>query len=183
MKSFEVLSPLRIGLYRYKDTKKNQALNRVDQYKWFSLNLNEYRNAHFTVLNDSKRVYGEIMYSLLVKAEAHYLKLDQIKITYQIIVCNKRKFDYMNHIAILDKYFQDVLVNMGIIPDDNYKVSCCFDILPVVFSKEFTENVCRIKVEEYGHIEKYIDEGKSMSEKFEDSCDFEYRMSEAKKLK
>lgn len=148
MKEFTVLSPTRVSLYTYADNKKNQALNRVGKDKFFNLNLNEYRNAHYRILDQSKKIYHEVMYRTLVAAEAHYLKLEQIAIFYQLIVCNKRKIDTMNVVAIVDKYFQDVLVNMGIIPEDSYKVTIRFEVLPVVFSKGFTENVCKITVVE-----------------------------------
>jgi hypothetical protein len=147
-KTFELLSPTRISLYVYKDNKKNRALNRVGKDKFFSLSLNEYRNAHYRVLNDAKAIYNEVMYRALVQCDLHLAKMNQISIEYQIIACNKRSFDIMNFVCVIDKFFQDVLEKTGVIKNDSYKHVIRFEILPVVHSTEFSENICKITVRE-----------------------------------
>jgi len=84
--------------------------------KKFYLNLNVYRNAHFMVLNNTKRAYAEVM-----KQQVESLsKLDKIRITYTLYPKTKRLADISNILSIVDKYFCDCLVNFGKIEDDNY---------------------------------------------------------------
>lgn len=148
MQEFKVLSPTKISLFQYKDTKANRALNRVGKDKFFPLNLNTYRNAHYRILDQSKKTYYEVMYRQLVQIDAHVLKLQRIKISYQIFAHNKRSFDTMNFACIIDKYFQDTLVKMGIIPNDGYKIVLEISVLPVISKLELPENICEITVTE-----------------------------------
>lgn len=77
--------------------------------KKIALNMNWYRNAHYMLLNASKRAYypkGDIF------------KAEKISIAYRLVLNNNRRTDLMNWIAIADKYFLDVLVEMKCIPDD-----------------------------------------------------------------
>lgn len=145
-KGFTVISPCRVGLYQYADNKANRKLGRVGDWKFFSLSLNDYRNAHYRVLNDAKKVYFDVMERQLMAVDAHIQKLEKIHIDYQIIANNKRKFDNMNFASIIDKFFQDVLEKMGIIKDDNYKIVVSTNILPVVYSDKYTEKMCKIVV-------------------------------------
>lgn len=47
--------------------------------------------------------------------------LDRIKIHYKIYYENARKFDLDNVVAIVSKFAQDALVELGRLPDDNYE--------------------------------------------------------------
>ena len=88
------------------------------------------------------------MIPFLMKSDSHFLKMQSIEIVYQLIARNNKKFDSMNVIAIVDKYFQDVLSYVGIIKDDNWKVVKKITVLPVIVDKGLPENICRITVKE-----------------------------------
>lgn len=81
--------------------------------KKISLNLNWYRNAHFQKLNATKATYAPVKLSLF--------KASKIKVGYTLVWNNNRRTDFMNWIAIADKYFLDWLVSMNCIPDDDIK--------------------------------------------------------------
>lgn len=45
-----------------------------------------------------------------------------IVLHYKVFVGSNTKSDVMNWVSVIDKFFQDVLVKHGIIPDDNYTI-------------------------------------------------------------
>lgn len=149
MTSFEIESPVKLVLFYYKDTAANKRKNRVGKSKNYSLNMNVYRNAHRKYLTDSKKLYKDIMYQLLSKKGYNMLRFEQIEIEYQITACDNRKFDMMNVISIIDKYFQDVMVELNIIKDDNYLYVKKVTVLPVIKDKKLPENICKITVKEW----------------------------------
>jgi len=136
---FTIDSPTKILLSTTKAGKMN----------WFQLNLNAYRNLHWSMLAKSKRLYKDIIIPFLMECDAHLLKMGMVEIEYQIIACNNRKFDTMNMVSVIDKYFQDVLSGAGIIKDDNWKIVKKITILPVIVDKELPESICRITVKEF----------------------------------
>ena len=81
--------------------------------KKISLNLNWYRNAHFQKLNATKSSYAPIKLQMF--------KANKIKVSYTLVWNNNRRTDFMNWIAIADKYFLDWLFSMNCIPDDDLK--------------------------------------------------------------
>ena len=81
--------------------------------KKLSLNLNWYRNAHYQTLNKTKRLYEPI--------SGDVFNAGKIRVNYTLVWNNNRRTDFMNWIAIADKYFLDWLVGMGCIPDDDLK--------------------------------------------------------------
>ena len=88
--------------------------------KYFQLNMNNYRNAHYMVLNNTKREFSRIMderYPEKIKP----LQM-QIRTEYVIYCQTKIKFDIGNVGSIVQKYFEDWLVGRGVIPDDNITV-------------------------------------------------------------
>ena len=87
--------------------------------KKFALNLNVYRNAHYQVLNKAKIIFKNQLFQNY--PEIQEIKAHQVEIGYYIERCDKRVFDTMNIISIVDKFFLDALVESGCIPDDNYK--------------------------------------------------------------
>lgn len=96
----------------------------VDDYvmignKKFALNLNVYRNAHYQVLNKAKIIFKNQL--LAYYPEIQKIKAHQVEIGYYIERCDKRVFDTMNIISIVDKFFLDALVEFGCISDDNFK--------------------------------------------------------------
>ncbi len=84
--------------------------------KKFYLNLNAYRNANYHVLNTVKKNYKAIMSEQILKLD----KMDKIEIRYVLYPKTKRLVDIDNVISIHKKFFQDALVELGKLPDDNY---------------------------------------------------------------
>ena len=78
--------------------------------KKIMLNLNIYRNLHFQVNNQIKELFKPI--------ELSEFKAEKISISYVLEKTSKRKFDTMNIISIVDKFFLDWLVENEYIPDD-----------------------------------------------------------------
>lgn len=85
----------------------------ITKNKKFSLNLNEYRNAHYQVLSKAKRIFNESVIPPRKKG------FDHIHVEYIIMRKGKRKIDTMNVVSIADKFFLDFLVLWGVIPDDH----------------------------------------------------------------
>jgi len=86
--------------------------------KRYSCNLNQYRNSHYRLTNAMKKKFkDEIAEEILKLPEG----LDRIKIHYKIYYENARKFDLDNVVAIVSKFAQDALVELGRLPDDNYE--------------------------------------------------------------
>lgn len=85
--------------------------------KKFYLNLNNYRNTHYAVLNKAKKVYKELMRPQIEKLPL----LDTICIEYVVYPPTKRLFDIGNVTAVHKKFFEDALVELGVIEDDNYQ--------------------------------------------------------------
>lgn len=103
-----VVAPLRIGVSFSK---------RNGKHRNFSLNLNQYRNEHFQILNKAKINFKEHM-----KGQIHMLpKLTQVELTYILYPPTKALLDVSNICSIVDKFFCDALVEFGILPDDNFK--------------------------------------------------------------
>lgn len=95
----------------------------VDDYvmvgdKKFVLNLNDYRNTHYQVLNKAKIIFKNQL--LINHPELYRIKADRVEIEYFIERCDHRIFDTKNIESIVDKFFCDALVEVGCIHDDNY---------------------------------------------------------------
>lgn len=78
------------------------------------LNLNGYRNWHYQISNKLKILFKE-----QVKGNLDFSFMHKIEITYRYYAPDKRKRDLMNVIAVVDKFFQDALVEEGCIPTDD----------------------------------------------------------------
>lgn len=88
----------------------------VSKTKQFILNLNNYRNTHFRLLNQSKINYKEIITPQI--DEEIYYPLKRIAIVYTVFKGDKKRFDIGNICSIHQKYFEDALVEAGKLPDD-----------------------------------------------------------------
>ena len=84
--------------------------------KFFSLNLNIYRNAHHFTLNKAKVEYK----AYLQKQLATLPIMERIELIFTLFPKTKRLCDISNVLSIHDKFFCDALVEAGKIPDDNY---------------------------------------------------------------
>ena len=78
--------------------------------KKYMLNMNNYRNWHHQVQSSTKRLFEPI--------SGQGFSANKIRISYQVEKTTKRRFDTMNIISIVDKFFLDWLVNNGRLSDD-----------------------------------------------------------------
>jgi len=78
------------------------------------LNLNVYRNLHYQVNNQAKKIYAELMQPLMA---GHGFK--KIDLTFSLFKGSKRKIDRANVYSIIEKFFCDALVKNGCIEDDS----------------------------------------------------------------
>ena len=78
------------------------------------LNLNVYRNLQHFVLNDIKTRFEPIRIS-----NKNGRTWDSAVITYHVCKKGNRRFDTMNIISVVDKFFCDWLVYNKWLPDDN----------------------------------------------------------------
>ena len=85
--------------------------------KDFILNLNVYRNSHYRTLNTVKIRYKEVMKEQILKLP----KMEKIILHYRLYPKSRRLTDLDNVISVHSKFFQDALVELGIIPDDDYR--------------------------------------------------------------
>ena len=90
--------------------------------KSFILNLNQYRNTHFRVLNNCKINYKKIMEPQIKKAP----KFKRVLCLYKVYAATKRSFDLGNVCSVHEKFFEDAFVELGRLPDDN------IDYIPLV---------------------------------------------------
>ena len=88
----------------------------------FVLNLNQYRNTHYRVLNNCKINYKEEMKSQIKKSK----KFKKVLCLYKVYAPNRRAFDLGNVCSIHEKFFEDAFVELGKLPDDN------IDYIPLV---------------------------------------------------
>lgn len=102
-----VIAPLKIGISFSK---------RKGKHRYFYLNLNQYRNEHFQVLNKAKVNFKEQMADQIRLLPV----MTQIEITYILFPATKAKLDVSNVCSVVDKFFCDALVEFGKLPDDNY---------------------------------------------------------------
>lgn len=79
------------------------------------LNLNAYRNWNFIISNNVKQEYTKLMTKTHPKT---FKQLKQVKITYYFYKRNKRHIDLTNVTSVVDKFFQDYLVKVGVLEDD-----------------------------------------------------------------
>ena len=74
------------------------------------LNMNVYRNLHHQICNDIKQAFAPI--------SGQGFSANKIRICYHVEKTTKRRYDTMNIISIVDKFFLDWLVNNGRLLDD-----------------------------------------------------------------
>jgi len=87
----------------------------VSLRKKFILNLNQYRNTHFRVLNYAKALYKNWMEKQIKKAK----KCERILCVYKVYHSSKRNYDVGNVCCVHEKFFEDAFVELGKLPDDN----------------------------------------------------------------
>lgn len=88
----------------------------------FILNLNQYRNTHYRVLNNCKINYKKAMESQIKRAP----KYKTVLCLYKVYAGSRRSFDLGNVCSVHEKFFEDAFVELGKLEDDN------IDIIPLV---------------------------------------------------
>ena len=83
----------------------------------FILNLNNYRNTHYHLLNKAKVTFDSVVADKI----KHLPKISKCRISYRLFVKSKRRIDTSNVCAIVDKFFCDTLVNHKKLDDDSYE--------------------------------------------------------------
>jgi hypothetical protein len=109
-----------MGVYKKTTSKHNVG----DSKKPFRLNLNIYRNTQSFALNTAKKNFKE----MITELDIEEVYLDKVYVIYKLYNGNKRLSDLLNWVSVIDKFFMDALVELSIIPEDNYTV------VPVVLS-------------------------------------------------
>lgn len=100
-----VTSPLYVTLPR-----KTKA-----DIKWY-LNQNKYRNTHFQILNQTKKIYKEVIAQQIEQLPV----FKQVSLELHIYAATKRLFDIDNIASVHTKYFLDALTEAKKLEDDNY---------------------------------------------------------------
>lgn len=81
-----------------------------------SINVNWYRNAHYQISNKAKIKFKAMIQDQLDSFDPIHGK---IKIKYTFFAKYNNSPDLDNFIGTAKKFFQDALVESGLIPDDN----------------------------------------------------------------
>jgi len=85
--------------------------------KKFILNLNNYRNAHYRILSNAKKIYADNLVNRI-----SYPKYEKpVVLTYTYYAKSKRRLDVSNPCSIIDKFTCDALVKAGVLEDDSSK--------------------------------------------------------------
>ena len=100
--------------------------------KKLSINLNTYRNLHFQVNNQCKKLYKELMQTQL---EGLIIQTP-VEVTYQVFKPSRRSLDKMNVVSIASKYFLDAVTEYGCWDDDNDDNVKTETILPTEHDKD-----------------------------------------------
>jgi hypothetical protein len=95
--------------------------------KVFILNLNHYRNTHHMVLNQAKVAWKEVVRYALTR---NLWVAPPYRFHYTVYPGSNRAFDLANVLPVVQKFTDDALIELGVLPDDNHKVikSIAYDI-------------------------------------------------------
>lgn len=102
----KLVSPLKVTLPR-----------KIKNDRSWILNLNNYRNTHFQILNQAKHLYKDFMQEQIVILPS----LQRIAVRFILFPRTQRMVDTSNVCSIHDKFFMDALVEAHKLPDDNYR--------------------------------------------------------------
>lgn len=89
----------------------------VTKRKKFSLNLNQYRNAHYHTLDKAKKNFKKIVTPQIRELPV----FERCTLKYVLYPRTRQLCDISNLCSIADKFFADALVELNKIEDDNYK--------------------------------------------------------------
>lgn len=105
-----------------------------------AVNMNTYRNLHFLVNNQAKKIYASEIHKYIVDRTIK----TPVTVEYRIYKKSKRKLDKMNVIAVTSKYMMDALSEAGVWPDDNDDFVKTEVIYPTRIDKENPR--CEVKI-------------------------------------
>ena len=91
-------------------------LGKVKKKKHY-INLNLLRNRVHHINNNIKKEFKRIVTPLLPIGEMFF---DYYSLEYELYLPNKLKRDISNICSIIDKNFGDTIVEVGLVPEDNY---------------------------------------------------------------
>lgn len=86
--------------------------------KW-RLNLNNYRNTNYHILNSAKRNYTDYVTNEIGSYD--FEPLSSVSVTLTYIPSNNRQFDLDNIDSVVRKFLLDALQKANVITDDGYK--------------------------------------------------------------
>lgn len=113
-------------------------LSRKWKAKNYYLNMNNYRNWHYTIQHKTKKEF----YKLISKEFESVPKMGYLnQIEYTLIVPTKKKRDRMNVYSVIDKYFCDALQEYKKIEDDSDDFIGDIIIKQSVYMKDKPENI------------------------------------------
>lgn len=93
--------------------------------KKIMMNFNTVKTLHHMQYNIVKKAFKEQIKPLFKDFEA----IDgQCKVKYKITAHNKRKFDLLNIVTIIDKFLLDALQDFGIIEEDNFEIVIGYEV-------------------------------------------------------
>jgi len=95
---------------------------KTERSKIYSLNLNVYRNLQFHVNNALKIKFREVCKKAISDKYKIIPEYERVQIEYRLFLPSKRKSDIGNWGAVVQKFTEDALVNIGIIEDDHYEI-------------------------------------------------------------
>lgn len=84
--------------------------------KRFILNLNNYRNAYYQVLNEAKKEYKRVIEPQIMALPI----FTKVSVIFTLYPKTRRRTDIANVCSIHDKFFADALVEYGKLADDDY---------------------------------------------------------------
>lgn len=87
----------------------------VSTKKRVALNLNGYRNWHYSVQHNTKLLFEQIAKNLLKDIP----RQEKVHLHYVLYGATNQRRDLMNVIAVVDKYFSDALPKSGVVDDDS----------------------------------------------------------------
>lgn len=79
------------------------------------INMNSYRNLHYLVNNQVKKMYLEAVREQLEGVTIQ----TPVEITYKVYKKTSRRLDKLNVISVTGKYLLDAITELGCWPDDN----------------------------------------------------------------
>ena len=111
---------------------------KTKEAKVWILNLNNYRNTHFHILNQAKVEWGKIVAKAVddIQIVSPWMErardkygygymsppVPPYKFIYTVYPKDNRSFDLSNVLSVVEKFTNDALIDCGVIKNDNCKI-------------------------------------------------------------